>query len=270
MTTESPQPTPVTGSTVPAEAPQPNTLASAPPRGRGRLVVLAAALALSAVGVGGGVGLLVLHGETQAAPVAAATGQPTPTPSYGAMSNGNHFGDLGDLLLPVPSSLYPGPDDPGVGNDAVLTAAQYHGIYDKDLKSLSAGDRQGMESYFVASHIKGGAVRTYRSGGTLSVEISLLQENQQFAAQLGGFSSALAAKTGVYRTGPAVPGFPTAHCYLPPLLSGDKLDYMECDASVGDMYVHLGASGVAPLDTATAVDLMRQQLTRLAIPGAQI
>jgi len=44
---------------------------------------------------------------------------------------------------------------------------------------------------------------------------------------------------------------------------------MDCDTSVGDMYVWMHVSGVAPLDSASAVQLLSQQLTRLAIPGAQ-
>ncbi len=44
---------------------------------------------------------------------------------------------------------------------------------------------------------------------------------------------------------------------------------MDCDASVGDIAVWMDVEGVAPLDSASAVNLLSQQLTRLAIPGAQ-
>lgn len=239
--------------------------------GRGRWVALGSALVLSAVAVGGGVGYGVLQvtgGSKHRAPV-AATPAPSASPKYGAMSDGNHFGSLSDLLQPVPSSMEPGPDDQNYGNDTVLTTEQFHGLFDQQIKSFSAKERKSAEQGFSMMFIRGYALRTYMVYGSTEIEITLRQENQKVALSEAGTLTAVARDTGLFRAGPAVPGFPDAHCYLPPLAVGDKLDVLECDAAVGDIYVRLDADGVAPLDSKSAVDLLAQQLTRLAIPGAQ-
>ncbi|MEY9839608.1 hypothetical protein [Streptacidiphilus sp. EB103A] len=277
MTTESTQPglpaqPPVTAPDPTAPdptAPDRNPAARKP--GRGRLFALGTLLVLSAVAVGGGVGFAVLQAEKKPkASVATASTRPAPaaSPAYGALADGNHFGSLRDLLLPLPSGDLLGPDDPGIGNDTVLDAAQFRAIFDEDIASASAGDRAKLDQYFNASFIKGDAVRTYQVSNSLVVELELRQENQQTAAAGASWAKELADITQAYRAGPAVPGFPKVHCYLPPLQTGDKLDHLECDASVGDLYVRLSAYGVAPLDSSSAVDLLRQQLERLAIPGA--
>lgn len=278
MTAELPHPEPV-GS--PAQAtpdpatPDPGTPdPTAPVRtpGKRRWLAMGALLVLSAVAVGGGVGFGILQVEKKPKKVvAASSASPTPSasPSYGALSDGNHFGALSDLLLPVTAGFTLGPDDPGIGNDTTLTTAQYHAIFNEDIASLSSSDRKKLDQDFNASYIKGDAVRTYQVSGSLVVEIELRQENQQVASYGATLLKSLADSTQAFRAGPAVPGFPKVHCYLPPLPSGDKLDYLDCDASVGDMYVRLSAYGVAPLDSSVATDLLRQQLERLAIPGAQ-
>ena len=267
MTPELPVPVP-----VPVSEPTPEP-ASAPVRGsgRGRWVALATAAVLSAVVVGGGVGFGVLQVVNKPKHQAVAVRKPAAPkpPAYGAMSDGNHFGPLGDQLLPVPLGMEPGPDDGEFGNDTVLTTAQYKAFYNGTISDLSTTDRKLLDQRFRASFIKGYAVRTYLDSDTTDIEIALRQENQNAAKSDGQTGRILADATGAFRPGPAVPGFPKTRCYLPPLASGDKLDYMDCDASVGDIYVWMHVAGVAPLDSATAVDLLAQQLTRLAIPGAQ-
>ncbi|WP_042410623.1 hypothetical protein [Streptacidiphilus carbonis] len=258
---------------VPAalQAPVPDQVPLRKP-GKGRWFALATLLVLSAVAVGGGVGFGILQVDRNPKKaVAAPTASPTPSasPGYGAHVDGDHFGPLSDMLLPVPSGYSLGPDDPGIGNDTTLTAAQYHAIFDKDIASLSSSDRQKLEGSFNASFIKGDAVRTYQTNDNLVVEVELRQENQKVASYGAAWLKSLADSTQAFRAGPAVPGFPKVHCYLPPLSNGDKLDYLDCDASVGDLYVRLSAYGVAPLDSASATELLRQQLERLAIPGAQ-
>lgn len=240
--------------------------------GRGRALALGTLLVLSAVAVGGGVGFGILQVDKKPdRTVAAVSGSPAPSasPAYGAHVDGDHFGTLSDLLLPLPVGYNLGPDDPGIGNDTTLTTAQYRAIFDEDIASLSSSDRKKLDGGFNASFVKGDAVRTYQSSGDMVIEVELRQENQRAASSGAAWLKELADSTQAFRAGPAVPGFPQVHCYLPPLASGDKLDYMDCDASVGDMYVRLSAYGVAPLDSASATDLLRQQLERLAIPGAQ-
>lgn len=258
-----------------AEIPQPEPAVTVPPAGPGpksagkRWIALGTAGVLSAVVVGGGVGLAVLklrHKPTR--PVAVAS-KPVARPSYGALSDGNHFGSLSDLLLPVPTGDSLGPDAWELGNNSVLDTAQEHAHFDKEIASLSTSDRTRLEGTFDAAHIKGTGLRTYLVGAGLVVEITLEQENQGAARSASQRNEDLAAATGAFRAGPSVPGYPKTHCYLPPLPTGDKLDYLSCDASVGDILVTLNAYGTAPLDSSSAVDLLQQQLDRLAIPGAQ-
>ena len=280
MTSELPVPEPVSGA-VPVPGAVPVTGSQPVPEpvpeplrrpGRGRLVALATAAVLSAVVVGGGVGFGVLQVVNKPKHQVAAARKPAAAkpPVYGALSDGNHFGPLGDLLVPVPLEMQPGPDDDEFGNDTVLTTTQYKALYDETIADLPSADRKQLDQVFQASFIKGYALRTYLDSDTTDIEIALRQENQNAAKGDGQAGRILADVTGAFRPGPAVPGFPKTHCYLPPLASGDKLDYMDCDASVGDMYVWMHVSGVAPLDSAPAVDLLAQQLTRLAVPGAQI
>ena len=265
MTAELPQP-----EVTQPEVPQPEVTPVRQKPGRGRWLALGTALVLSAVVVGGGAGFAVLGLTKKPVKHVAARKPAAPRPpAYGALSNGNHFGSLSDLMLPVPDDMTLGPDFYEYGNDTVLSAPQFHALFDKSIAPLSTAARRAEEQYFQASHTKGYALRSYLVSDTTSIVIALRQENQNSAAQNAAASKELAEATNVFRPGPAVPGFPGVHCYLPPLASGDKLDYMDCDASVGDIAVWMDVSGVAPLDSASAVSLLSQQLTRLAIPGAQ-
>ncbi|MHA6761694.1 hypothetical protein [Streptacidiphilus sp. PAMC 29251] len=239
--------------------------------GRGRWAALGTAAVLSAVVVGGGVGFGVLQVVNKPKHQVAAAKKPAAAkpPRYGALSNGDHFGSLGDLLLPVPMGMEPGPDFYEFGNDTVLSASEYQAIFTKSIGFMSTADRKLEEQDFLDSHTKGYALRTYLQSDSTVITLALRQENQQSATLAAKSRKHLADATGAYRPGPGVPGFPATHCYLPPLPSGDKLDYMDCDASVGDISVWMDVEGVAPLDSAAAVSLLSQQLTRLAIPGAQ-
>jgi hypothetical protein len=263
VTAELPPPiTPVASIQPPAPVPMP---------GRGRWIALGTAAVLSAVVVGGGVGFGVLQVVNKPKHQVAADRKAAPAkpPTYGALSNGDHFGSLSDLLLPVPGDMELGPDYYEFGNDTVLSASQYHAVFDKSISYLSTADRRVQEQDFEATHTQGYALRTYLDSDKTVITLALRQENQQFVTQNAQQRKHLADETGAYRPGPAVPGFPGTHCYLPPLTTGDKLDYMDCDASVGDMAVWMSVYGVAPLDSTSAVDLLSQQLTRLAVPGAQ-
>jgi len=164
---------------LPAENPPPaEAVVKAP--GRGRWLALGTAAVLSAVVVGGGVGYGVLQVVDKPKHQAAASHKPAPVkaPTYGALSNGNHFGSLSDLLMPVPNEMKAGPDDAGFGNDAVLTASQYKTFYEKTISYLSTADRKRQEQDFQASFVKGYAVRTYLVSDTTDIEIALRQENQ--------------------------------------------------------------------------------------------
>jgi hypothetical protein len=267
--------TPGVAAVVPPPYPQtpadPGTPPSPPVGGtrRGRRVALVAAFVLSAVVVGGGAGAGVLALRPQH--VAAAPAPAHRGPAYGALADGNHFGSLGDLLLPMPSDYQEGPDDEALGNDTVLGKDQYERYFNEQFRDLKSGDRKKLQALLDLSHIRGYALRSYAADSDDFVaEISLLQENQQRAKQSAEWTKAFADATGVFRTGPAIDGFPHARCYLPPGLPGDKLDHMTCTDAEGDLLITMRVDGVAPLNTASAAALFKQQLTRLAIPAAAI
>lgn len=235
-------------------------------RRRTALGVLGAAFVLSAVGVGGCVGL-ALRSPVPAKPAATAAAQ---KPSFGAHSDGDHYGSLGDLLLPMPAGYDYGPDDMGLGDNSVLTPDQYEAMFAKQFSFLSADQRRQLKSRLDLDHVLGYGLRVYTDDSSQVLEISLLQENQHSAKGSAQAGKYLADSTDVFRAGPSIPGHPEAHCYLLPTLPGDRLDSMHCDAAVGDMLVSLDGYGAAPLDQQGAAALLEAQLNRLAIPGAQI
>ncbi|MFB8235029.1 hypothetical protein ACFC58_00540 [Kitasatospora purpeofusca] len=84
------------------------------------------------------------------------------------------------------------------------------------------------------------------------------------------YTAVFTGDTGLFRTGPAVPGHPEAHCYLMPAAPSAPIDRMECSAAEGDLLVVLNAEGRAPLPKDAIVTLLTRQLDRLARPGASV
>jgi hypothetical protein len=230
------------------------------------LGALGVAFVLSAVGVGAGVGL-ALRSPAPVKPAATAQAQ---KPGFGAHSDGDHYGSLSDLLLPMPAGYDYGPDDMGLGDNSVLNRDQYEAMFAKQFSFLSASERDQLKSRLDLDHILGYGLRVYTDNSSQVLEISLLQENQHSAKGWAQAGKYLADSTDVFRAGPSIPGHPEAHCYLLPALPGDRLDSMHCDAAVGDLLVSLDGYGAAPLDQQGAAALLEAQLNRLAIPGAQI
>ncbi|MDH6112070.1 hypothetical protein P3T36_004953 [Kitasatospora sp. MAP12-15] len=237
------------------------------------LRVAAAVVAAALAGVIIGVGIIKVKydGTPQAAaataPTAApATGRPLP---YGAQANGTHFGSLSDLLLPVPTGYKPGPDDGADGNDSVLTPEQLAADLDDSVKDLPKTERDKAKAVLQGLKEKGEGVRTYRStNGDMALYLRINQFNQQSVEAENAFEAAMGSETGLFRLGPQVPGHPEAHCFLPPEDPGEPIDELDCTAAVGDLLVSLHVEGVAPLPKAEAVSVFRQQLDRLALPGA--
>ncbi|WP_354641670.1 hypothetical protein [Kitasatospora camelliae] len=237
---------------------------------RGAAAVLVAAL----VGVGIGEAVLAIHYDENR-PAVAAVAKPAPStpaaPEWGAQSNGNHFGRLRDLLLPVPTGYTLGPDAGALGNDSELGREQLDKRMEKNLDGVPNQYRDRVKGAWEALHQKGSGIRTYRSGGAdLLVEMYLDQFNQQAVTQTTELYGAMVDDTGVFRHGPAVPGHDAARCVLPPLRAGDELDFMHCFSAEGDLLVTMNVSGTAPLNQDKVVDLFRQQLDRLARPGASV
>ncbi|MGW4897536.1 hypothetical protein ACWEQL_35590 [Kitasatospora sp. NPDC004240] len=262
-----------TAPAVPAvpEAPTP----AVPPGGRGLLRATGAVVAAALVGVVIGVGIIQVRYDDPAPAPAAAPGPtarpvPTATPTpYGAKSNGSHFGSLRDLLLPVPAGFEPGPDEGGYGNDSELSAEQLRAELEEDLKEIPKEKRDKLRAYWEGLHVKASGVRTFKSvQSDLVVGLKLRQFNQQEVQRVNEYTAVFTGDTGLFRSGPEVPGHPEAHCYLMPAPPSAPIDYLECSAAAGDLLVVMKVEGVAPLAKDRIVAIFRQQLDRLASPGA--
>ncbi|GLW68523.1 hypothetical protein Kpho02_08220 [Kitasatospora phosalacinea] len=233
---------------------------------------LAAVLAAALVGVG--VGELIIKVHYEDGPDRPAVAAPAPAPSasgtapWGAKSNGNHFGSLRDLLLPVPDGYRLGPDYKGLGNDGEF-AGTLEQAQEEELSAVPEKYRGQYKEALTSLHFTGLGVRTLvPTDDRLMVVLKLTQFNQLAVSERGALFGALVDDTDLFRRGPDVPGHPDARCALPPLVAGDQLDYMSCYSAEGDLLVGMRVSGVAPLDQNKVVDLFRQQLDRLARPGA--
>ncbi|RAJ29641.1 hypothetical protein K353_06623 [Kitasatospora sp. SolWspMP-SS2h] len=249
----------------------PGTDAPVKPRRRAPRAV-AAVLAAALLGVGiGEVVIRVHYGDEPAAPVAAAAPAPsasTPAP-WGAKSNGNHFGSLRDLLLPVPDGYRLGPDYKGLGNDGEFGGADLARAQEELLDEVPEKYRGRLKDALSTLHFTGIGVRSLaRFDNRLMAVLKLTRFDQQTVSEQNALFGALVDDSDLFRRGPDVPGHPDARCALPALQAGDQLDYVTCYSAEGDLLVQLRVSGVAPLDQNKVVDLFRQQLDRLARPGA--
>lgn len=240
---------------------------------------MAGALLAVAALAGGGYALFG-GGSGGGKPAAAATVTPAPSASrsYGVTAGGTHYGDLGELLLPMRPTLRPGPDFQQYGNDTVLDAAQAKAMAESGNGSaqLSAKERKQADAELDAMHIKGAALRTFRSaGGGVSYDITIVQVGNKLAA--GAAPEAfrkLSAGSDVFHKGPAVPGHPHAVCVLPgdAARSDDShdfswLDAMYCQATEGDLMVTFQVMGLSPLTKSEATRIMADQLDRIQAPG---
>ncbi|GAA1406584.1 hypothetical protein GCM10009639_54550 [Kitasatospora putterlickiae] len=261
---------PETGTVTPVQSREPGSGGS-----RRLLRAGGATVAAALVGVGIGVGVIEVRYDdplTVATAPTVTAPAPTPTPTttpFGARSNGNHFGSLRDLLLPMPQGFEPGPDDGNYGNDAELTAEQLSAEFDDDLVPVPKDQQEKYRRLWEDLHVKATGVRTYRNQN-LVLGITLHQFNQQEVQKMNEFTALFTGDTGLFRLGPAVPGHPEAHCYLLPAPPSAPLDRMECSAAQGDLLVVLSAEGTSPLPKDKIVALLTQQLDRLARPGASV
>ncbi|MFJ5230129.1 hypothetical protein ACIQBJ_09540 [Kitasatospora sp. NPDC088391] len=262
---------------APAEVPvEASAEAPAPVRtGPRRTALKAAAAVVAAALVGVGIGEVILRTNYRDdAPVAAA---PAPAPSsstpapWGAKSNGSHFGSLRDLLLPIPAGYRAGPDYQSLGNDSELRGEALDKAQKDMLAEVPEKYRKNTEDLLSSMRLQGIGTRTLVTGDNrISVALSLRQFNQQWVAAQSTAYGAWYTDNELYRQGPGVAGHPDAHCALPALKAGDQLDFVQCYSAIGDLLVEMEVSGVAPLDQNKVVDLFRQQLDRLAIPGASV
>lgn len=251
-----------------------------PKRSRERrdLLVAGALLATAAL-VGGG---YVLFGGSggKDEPAAAATSKATPAPAatkaYGVTAGGTHYGDLGELLLPMQSLLQPGPDFQEYGNDTVLDAAQAKAMAEggDGTTELTAKERKQIDAELDAMHLKGAALRTYRRVDSSDVyQVTIVQVGNKLAA--GAAPEAfrkLSEGSDLLGKGPAVPGYPHAVCVLPGSGTKDEKDEfdwlkaMYCQATEGDLMVQFQVLGPELLKP-EAVEFMAKQLDRIQAPG---
>jgi hypothetical protein len=193
---------------------------------------------------------------------------PSLRPGYGTKPGGDHFGALGELLLPIPKGYRPGPDADEYGGDYEFTGAQARKHMDDAYDDLPAKQREAFRRNIAALDIQGMGVRTYRpADGRLVVETVLIKMNKGKARGIASLQNALYGQLGVLRKGPAIHGHPGAHCFLLPATAHGKLGEMFCFAAEGDLTTIMHASGPAPLRKAEAATLLRKQLDRIKDPG---
>ncbi|GAA1252080.1 hypothetical protein GCM10009665_48530 [Kitasatospora nipponensis] len=259
-----------------ATVPAPVAAPAPAPRSRRALRVTAAVAAAVLAGVGIGVGIIkVKYGDpapvAAPAPAAVPSAAPSTAQPYGASSNGVHFGSLLDLLLPLPAGYRLGPDDGLDGNDTALTAAQLSAEIDDETSDLPKDQRNATKDELRSLGMRAAGVRSYRTADAkMVVTLRLLQFNQNSVRAFNAFTGALGADSGLNRQGPEVPGHTDARCFLPAEDPGEPIDVMLCSGAVGDLLVTMRVEGVAPLPKSEAVSIFRQQLERLALPGASV
>ena len=269
-TQDQPEPQPQPQPQMPPELqsePAPESAPTAPRKGR--WIALGLAGVLVAVATGYGIGEAILANEKAPAVVATAPA-PAPAPAIGVRPDGSHFGPLSALLLPVPATMSLGSDDPAFGNDTVLAPAQYQAFFNEDFAELSGSDRSRLNGLLDVSGLNGAALRTYMVSDQMELEVGMFQMTRNRVVADSALRQELANATGGFTGSVGVTGFPQAHCYLPPLQQGDRLDYMNCDAVIGDLLVTMHAYGVGPLDSTDAAGLFQQQLTRLGNSESQV
>ncbi|QKW20865.1 hypothetical protein HUT16_18980 [Kitasatospora sp. NA04385] len=244
-----------------------------PPRGARAAKAVAAVLAAALAGVGIGEVVIRVHYPDGPPAPAAAAAAPAPSASapapWGAKSNGNHFGSLRDLLLPVPDGYRLGPDYKGLGNDDELGAADLERAQEELLSEMPEKYRGQLKDALGSLHFTGIGVRSLaQNDNRLTAVLKLTRFNQQTVSEQNALFGSLVDDSDLFRRGPGVPNHPDARCVLPTLDPGDRLDYLTCYSAEGDLLVQMRVSGVVPLDQNRVVDLFRQQLDRLARPGA--
>ncbi|WP_033217261.1 hypothetical protein [Kitasatospora phosalacinea] len=231
--------------------------------------VLAAALA------GVGIGEVVIRVHYADEPPAPAVAAPAPAPTaagpapWGVKPDGSHFGSLRDLLLPVLDGYRLGPDYKGLGNDDELGAADLDRAQEELLSEVPEKYRGQLKDALTSLRFTGIGVRSLaKNDNQLMAVLKLTQFDQQTVSEQNALFGSLVDDGELFRRGPQVPGHPGARCALPTLEPGDQLDYLTCYSAEGDLLVQMRVSGVVPLDQNRVVDLFRQQLDRLARPGA--
>ncbi|MFD7613448.1 hypothetical protein [Streptomyces sp. NPDC059828] len=240
-----------------------------PGKQRGRRVPVAGAvvvLALAVVAGGTVLALDKLDDADRTAPTVVWA-----QPSQGAVTAPAPRG-LAAKLPPVPHTYSLGPDIDGLGNDVVLGERQAIAHFKEASRGLPSAQRKAHHKAIDKLRLQGLALRSYVSQyHGMVVEMRLAQiENGKDGRALAAFQSEFADALGIFRKGPAIPGFKQAKCFLPPKDSEAKLESMFCSAYEGDVLVSATAYGAKPLDTGAAAELLKEQLDHLKSPGEYV
>ncbi|MEU6344401.1 hypothetical protein ABZ883_26030 [Streptomyces sp. NPDC046977] len=255
------------------EAVVPESGPEAPLRRSRKGLALGIAAAIVAVVAGGGIGFAVLRHQgndgTQAAAKPWKAPRPEKTGTYGVQSGGSHYGALGTLLLPMPSGYGSGPDMAPYGNDVELSGKQAVTAMTQGYHDLPKKTRDAALKAVDRLRIQGIGMRSYAAeDGETLIEMRIVQMQNKQAARAGTeFFSDFTKALGVFRNGPGIAGHDKARCVLPPKKPGADLDFMQCQATEGDLLVTMSVSGVSPLDKKAAADVLADQLDRVQDPG---
>jgi hypothetical protein len=179
------------------------------------------------------------------------------------------------MLLPVPKDYRLGPEVQEHGNDF-----EFSGERASELMKRQGGDelseqqRREFERVIDSLRVDGIAVRSYASAfDNFSVRIALMKVgNQQQARRLA--ESLHRAELEGAEKGPRIEGHQDARCFMEPedpenLYLG-IIKGISCTVSKGRLLVMAVITGPDPLDTANAIDLVKQQLDRIAPQGESV
>ncbi|MFF2194514.1 hypothetical protein [Streptomyces sp. NPDC058157] len=256
-----------------AEAPAP--VGPAPAVNRRKRVAVIALAAVAALLAGGGVwAASALADADRTAPTAywVEAGGKLPSAQNAAPVPAN---ELTGKLLPLPSGFEPGPDLGGDGHDFYASGEKAAEAFTEARKGLSDTERKKRDDMLADLKLKGLAARTYAAtGGSMVVEIRLMQADPKAVGAFSEVSKKLLDLTGDDRDAPKVDGYPDAKCSL--LAVGErnkeKLDSLYCVAVQGDVLVSLRAYGPKDqgLSKLEATGFLKNQLSRLKSPGESV
>ncbi|MFE9428760.1 hypothetical protein ACFYNO_38100 [Kitasatospora sp. NPDC006697] len=273
--TAPPAPSAPTPPTAPQQDPTPEAPATTRWLPRAAAAATAGVLLAALAGVGIGYGIRQAQHDDDHTKHDAIAVAPTPAAPAPAPSGKPATGTMSDLLLPVPAGFSLGLNGGDLGADTEngpdLTKEQQAAQLDAELDVLPQDQRAHAKAQLPAAGPKALGTRGYRSDDhqfVATIWLDQFASPADAATASQAFDGAWSADATGYRVGPVVPGHQDAVCVLPRFQPGEPIDEMDCTATVGGLLVAMRVEGVIPEPTSEAVSLFRQQLERLALPGA--
>lgn len=187
---------------------------------------------------------------------------------------------LAGMLLPYgEDGRLRGPDVAEFGADAQLSGARATALQKESLRGLPRAQRKRLEKEVDRQRITGMAIRSYASGSAsiyqseeiYTARIVLARmENRAAVRDLARTRTRALDSVDALRKGPKVQGHKDAACFLLPKDEDRVLDGMFCSAYAGNVLVTVTVDGVAPIDTASVAEMLREQLDRIDEPGKAV